>query len=65
MNSLKKLLDKLESESKERMEDELIDYEGISYELGMQSAIKEIKEWIEKNSWLNEDDSIVVRYDDI
>ena len=64
METLKDLLDKLENESKERMQDELNDYESISCEVGAQSVIKEIKEWAEKNSWLNVDDSIVVRYKD-
>ena len=64
MNSLKELLDKLEIESKERMQDELNDYETISCEVGTQSTIKEIREWAEKSSWLNVDDSIVVRYKD-
>lgn len=62
METLKNLLDKLESESKERMQDELNDYETISCEVGAQSVIKEIREWVEKHSWLNVDDSIVVRY---
>ena len=64
METLKDLLDKLENESKERMQDELNDYESISCEVGIQSTIKEIREWAEKHSWLNVDDSIVVRYKD-
>ena len=64
METLKDFLDKLESESKERMQDELNDYETISCEVGVQSTIKEIREWVENHSWLNVDDSIVVRYKD-
>lgn len=51
METLKNLLDKLESESKERMEDELNDYETISYEIGTQSVIKEIRSWLEEHSF--------------
>lgn len=51
MNTLKDLLDKLESESKERMEDELNDYETISCEVDTQSTIKEIRSWIEDNAF--------------
>lgn len=63
-NSLKDLLDKLykESETRNKANMEISDYESISYEVGVQSTIKEIREWAEKNSWLNVDDSIVVRY---
>lgn len=64
METLKNLLDKLENESKEREKDELYGYEEIAMEVGIQSTIKEIREWIEKNAWLNVDDSIVVRYKD-
>jgi hypothetical protein len=51
MNSLKELLDKLEAESKERMQDELNDYESISCEVGIQSTIKEIRSWLEEHSF--------------
>ena len=51
MNSLKELLDKLETESKERMQDELNDYETISCEVGTQSTIKEIRNWLEEHSF--------------
>lgn len=51
MNSLKELLNKLESESKERMEDGFNDYEAISYEIGTQSVIKEIRSWLEEHSF--------------
>jgi len=64
METLKNLLDKLESESKEREKDELYGYEELAMEAGVQSTIKEIREWVEKHSWLNVDDSIVVRYKD-
>ena len=66
MNSLKELLDKLYKESEVRNEENerTHDYESISYEVGIQSTIKEIREWAEKSSWLNVDDSIVVRYKD-
>jgi hypothetical protein len=66
MNTLKDLLDKLYKESEERNEENEAthDYESISYEVGVQSTIKEIREWVENHSWLNVDDSIVVRYKD-
>jgi hypothetical protein len=64
METLKNLLDKLEAESKEREKDELYGYEELAMEAGVQSTIKEIREWVEKHSWLNVDDSIVVRYKD-
>lgn len=65
-NSLKELLDRLYKESETRNEEneETHDFEAISYEVGTQSVIKEIREWAEKSSWLNVDDSIVVRYKD-
>lgn len=66
MNTLKELLDKPYKESETRNEENeaVSDFESISYEVGVQSTIKEIREWAEKNSWLNVDDSIVVRYKD-
>lgn len=64
METLKDLLDKLEAESKEREKDELYGYEELAMEAGIQNTIKEIREWVEKHSWLNVDDSIVVRYKD-
>ena len=66
METLKDLLDKLyeESETRNKENMEVSDYESISYEVGVQSTIKEIREWAEKSSWLNVDDSIVVRYKD-
>ena len=64
METLKDLLDKLETESKKREKDELYGYEELAMEAGIQSTIKEIREWVEKHSWLNVDDSIVVRYKD-
>lgn len=64
METLKDLLDKLEAESKEREKDELYGYEELAMEAGIQSTIKEIREWAEKHSWLNVDDSIVVKYKD-
>ena len=60
--TLEDLLNKLEAESKEREKDELYGYEELAMEAGYQSAIKEIRKWAEKHSWLNVDDSIVVRY---
>lgn len=51
METLKDLLDKLENESKERMQDELNDYESISCEVGVQSTIKEIRSWLEEHSF--------------
>lgn len=62
METLKDLLDKLESESKEREEDDLNDYEALAMEVGIQNTIRDIREWVENHSWLNVDDSIVVRY---
>lgn len=64
--TLKDLLDRLYKESEERnKENEAThDFEAISYEVGIQSTIKEIREWAKKNAWLNVDDSIVVRYKD-
>ena len=64
METLKDLLDKLETESKKREKDELYGYEELAMEAGIQSTIKEIREWVEKHSWLNVGDSIVVRYKD-
>ena len=66
METLKDLLDKLYNESETRNEEYMAvhDFESISFEVGIQSTIKEIREWIEKHSWLNVDASIVVRYKD-
>ena len=49
--TLKNLLDKLENESKEREKDELYGYEELSMEAGIQSTIKEIRSWLEKNTF--------------
>lgn len=67
IKTLKDLLDKLyeESETRNKKNMAVSDFEAISYEVGVQSTIKEIREWAEKSSWLNVDDSIVVKYDDI
>ena len=64
METLKDLLNKLyeESETRNKKNEAICDYESISYEVGVQSTIEEIRKWAEKNSWLNVDDSIVVRY---
>lgn len=66
IKTLKDLLDKLyeESETRNKKNMAVSDYESISFEVGVQNTIKEIREWAEKNSWLNVDDSIVVRYKD-
>ena len=63
MNTLKELLEKLYKESETRNEENMAvnDYDAISYEVGVQSTIKEIKEWVEKNAWVDESDSLVVR----
>ena len=66
MNTLKELLDKLYQESETRNKENMAvnDYDAISYEVGVQTTIKEIKEWIGKNAWVDEGDSLVVRYKD-
>lgn len=55
MNTLKELLDKLYKESEARNEENELthDYESISYEVGIQSTIREIREWLKENmfSW--------------
>ena len=63
MNTLKELLEKLYKESETRNKENMAvnDYDAISYEVGVQSTIKEIKEWVEKNAWVDESDSLVVR----
>lgn len=62
MKTLKDLLNKLyeESEARNKENMEISDYESISYEVGVQSTIKEIKEWAEKNSWRTLNDRNVV-----
>ena len=66
MNTLKELLDKLYTESETRNKENMAvnDYDAISYEVGVQTTIKEIKEWIGKNAWVDEGGSLVVRYKD-
>ena len=54
MNSnLKELLDRLYKESEARNEEneKTYDYESISYEVGVQSTIKEIRSWLEEHSY--------------
>lgn len=51
MDTLKALLDKLETESKEREKDELYGYEELACEAGIQANIREIKNWLEENSF--------------
>lgn len=50
--TLKDLLDRLYKESEERNEENEAthDFEAISYEVSIQSTIKEIREWAEKNA---------------
>lgn len=62
METLKDLLNKLyeESEDRNKKNEAVYDYESISYEVGVQSTIKEIKEWAEKNSWWTLNDRNVV-----
>lgn len=62
METLKDLLNKLyeESEARNKKNMAVYDYESISYEVGVQSTIKEIKEWAEKNSWWTLNDRNVV-----
>ena len=66
MNTLKELLDKLYQESETRNKENMAvnDYDAISYEVGVQTTIKEIKEWIGKNAWVDKGGSLVVRYKD-
>lgn len=56
METLKDLLNKLyeESETRNKENMEISDYESISYEVGVQNTIEEIRKWAEKNSWLND-----------
>ena len=51
MNTLKELLDKLESESKEREKNELYGYEELAMEAGIQNTIKKIRNWLEEHSF--------------
>lgn len=53
METLKDLLDKLyeESETRNKENEETHDYESISYEVGIQSTIKEIREWLKENTF--------------
>lgn len=53
MNTLKELLDKLYKESETRNEENEAthDYESISYEVGVQSTIKDIRNWLEDNAF--------------
>lgn len=62
METLKDLLNKLyeESETRNKKNEAVSDYESISYEVGVQSTIKEIREWAEKNSWWTLNDRNVV-----
>ena len=62
METLKNLLNKLyeESETRNKKNEAISDYESTSYEVGVQSTIKEIREWAEKNSWWTLNDRNVV-----
>lgn len=53
MNTLKELLDKLYKESEARNEENEAthDFEAISYEVGVQSTIKDIRNWLEDNAF--------------
>lgn len=53
METLKDLLDKLyeESETRNKENEATYDYESISYEVGVQSTIKEIRNWLEEHSY--------------
>ena len=53
METLKNLLDKLyeESETRNKENRAVSDYESISYEVGVQSTIKEIRNWLEEHSF--------------
>lgn len=55
MNTLKELLDRLytESETRNKENEAVSDYESISYEVGVQSTIRDIQNWLEDNkfSW--------------
>jgi hypothetical protein len=62
METLKNLLDKLygESETRNKENEAISDYESISYEVGIQSTIKEIREWVDKNSYRDTIDELIV-----
>lgn len=55
METLKNLLDKLYEKSKTRNKENkaIQDFESISYEVGIQSTIRDIQNWLEDNkfSW--------------
>jgi hypothetical protein len=53
METLKNLLDKLygESETRNKENEAISDYESISYEVGVQSTIKDIRNWLEEHSF--------------
>lgn len=53
MNTLKEFLDKLYEESETRNEENEAthDYESISYEVGVQSTINDIRNWLEDNAF--------------
>lgn len=53
MNTLKDLLDKLYEESETRNKENMAvsDYESTSYEVGVQSTIKEVREWLKENTF--------------
>lgn len=53
METLKDLLNKLYEESETRNKENMAvsDYESISYEVGVQSTIKEIGSWLEEHSF--------------
>ena len=53
MNTLKELLDKLyaESEARNKENEAVSDFESISYEVGVQSTIKNIRNWLEDNAF--------------
>lgn len=64
--TLEDFLNKLYEESKTRNKENLSvsDYESISYEIGVQFTIDEIRKWAEENPWLHVNDSVLVRYKD-
>lgn len=53
METLKDLLDRLykESEARNKENESTHDFESISYEVGVQSTIKEIRSWLEEHSF--------------
>ena len=53
MDTLKDLLDKLykESETRNKENEATHDFESISYEVGVQSTIRDIREWLKENTF--------------